>query len=107
MTREELLDKNKNDILPSDVDEAAKEYLLSIDAYKTTDYGCKFEQFDIETFKAGTEWMAKQGKVFEGEINAYSDDGIKYIESTIGEDDVIIALGLNVGDKVIVQIRKI
>ena len=41
---------------PSDVDEAAKEYLLSVDAYRTTDYGCKFDQFDIETFKAGAEW---------------------------------------------------
>lgn len=46
--------------LPSNVDEAAKKYLLSVDAYRNTDYGCKFDQFDIETFKAGAVWMQKQ-----------------------------------------------
>lgn len=98
--------KESQPSLPSVVNEAAKEYA-------STQLGNEYDEYfsvDInilEAFKSGAGWMAKQGKVFEGEINAYSDDGMKYIESTIDEEDVINTLGLNIGDKVIVQIRKL
>ncbi len=78
--------------LPSNLDEAAKEYELSIGSQ---DY-CYMDV--IDAFKAGAEWMAGQGETFNGFI------------SFKGEQRSLIAIEgkseYKFGDKVIVQIRK-
>ena len=76
--------------IPSNLDEAAKKYELSIGSQ---DY-C---YLDIEdAFKAGAEWMAEQGYIKEG--IARPDDCEIWVNFTDAD--------IKDGDEVIVQIRK-
>ena len=81
--------------LPDNLDEAAEEQARSF-GYMKEDY--EYKEL-IETFKAGAEWMAKQGFISEGIIN-----------QTSGED-TMIDLNEHIGyledcEEVIVNIRK-
>ena len=82
--------------LPSNLDEAAKEYMRNY---------IPFDQCDsrdiIRTFKAGAEWMAGQGVTMEAVIGMATEEiSINVSQKTLNE------LELCPGDKVIVQIRK-
>lgn len=92
--------------LPSDLDEAAEEYALDV---KAKPYGNLVK----DAFKAGAEWMAKQGYSYEDKV--YLLEGGDTYESYPELDgegegqciDKAVKVGyLKVGDKVIVQIRK-
>lgn len=87
--------------LPSGLDKAAHEY-----AKQHRNSLGYISKEHIEGFKAGAEWMAAQDISHEGHIAEFSEDGMKYIESEVSEETIIKSLGLKVGDKVIVQIRK-
>lgn len=77
--------------LPSNLDEAARKYELSIGSQ---DY-CFL---DIEdAFKAGAEWMAGQGETFNGYVSMKGKRSLIAIE---GKSEY------KFGDEVIVQIRK-
>ena len=84
--------QQKQPFLPSNLDEAAKEYSQrATDGHNYRDLTCGF--------KAGAEWMAKQGFISEG-----------IIYQTSGEDTTI-DLNEHIGyledcEKVIVNIRK-
>lgn len=56
-----------------------------------------------EGFKAGAEWMAKQGVTFTAAVDHYEDF---YLDSCDQEAEAIKKLGLKVIDWAIVQIRK-
>lgn len=56
-----------------------------------------------EGFKAGAEWMAKQGVTFTAAVDHYEDF---YLDSCDQEAEAIKKLGLKVMDWAIVQIRK-
>ena len=82
--------------LPSNLDEAAKEYMRNY---------IPFDQCDsrdiIRTFKAGAEWMAGQGVTKEAVIGMATEEiSINVSQETLNE------LDLCPGDKVVVQIRK-
>ena len=82
--------------LPSNLDEAAKEYMRNY---------IPFDQCDsrdiIRTFKAGAEWMAGQGVTIEAVIGMATEEiSINVSQQTLDE------LNLCPGDKVVVQIRK-
>lgn len=84
--------------LPSNVDEAANAYVghpIEIDE----DSSCYTTR---EAFKAGAEWMAKQGVSWEDELAYY--DGLLLC----GKDERAYTMESHFkdGDKVIVQIRK-
>ena len=94
--------------LPSNLDEAAKEYLRE---YNESEFGNGGDDWDddiVITFKAGAEWMAGQGETVEGVFKAgdagYPDIhleerySIEYISDRPS--------GIEPGDKVVVQIRK-
>ena len=83
--------------LPSNMDEAAKEYMRNY---------IPFDQCDsrdiIRTFKSGAEWTAGQGVTKEAVIGMATEEiSINVSQETLNE------LDLCPGDKVIVQIRKI
>ena len=83
--------------LPSNLDEAAKEYMRNY---------IPFDQCDsrdiIRTFKAGAEWMAGQGVTKEAVIGMATEEiSINVSQETLDE------LELCPGDNVVVQIRKI
>lgn len=82
--------------LPSDLDEAAKEYMrnyIPFDQCDSRDIRC--------SFKAGAEWMAGQGVTMEAVIGMATEEiSINVSQETLDE------LDLCPGDKVVVQIRK-
>lgn len=77
--------------LPSGVDEAAEEWFHYV-KYKS-DLSCA----PINAFKAGAEWMANQGETKELTVES----------PIIGQPMICCPVHGNVGDKVIVQIRKV
>jgi len=83
--------------LPSNLDEAAKEYMrnyIPFDQCDSRDIRC--------AFKAGAEWMAGQGVAKEAVIGMATEEiSINVSQQTLNE------LDLCPGDKVVVQIRKI
>ena len=83
--------------LPSNLDEAAKEYMrnyIPFDQCDSRDIRC--------AFKAGAEWMAGQGVAKEAVIGMATEEiSINVSQETLDE------LDLCPGDKVVVQIRKI
>lgn len=90
--------------LPSDLDEAAKEYAYN--NWEDNDYhtgaseGLPFDAIGHteKCFKAGAEWMAGQGETLNGEITTTSDHGWETIR--------IPKKLYPVGTEVIVQVRK-
>lgn len=85
-----------NPSLPSNLDEAAKEYMRNY---------IPFDQCDsrdiIRTFKAGAEWLAGQGVTMEAVIGMATEEiSINVSQQTLDK------LNLCPGDKVVVQIRK-
>ena len=101
--------------LPSNLDEAEKEYAYRgiPDIMKPT-----FKPLADEVakyFKAGAEWMAGQGVIYEdavvflkyrNEFGFYNTDIDNGNKQGVCSDYCIKQLGLNDGDKVVVQIRK-
>lgn len=87
--------------LPSNLDEAAEEYLKQ---YNESEFGNGGDDWDddiIITFKAGAKWMAGQGVTKEAVIGMATEEiSINVSEQTFNE------LDLCSGDKVVVQIRK-
>lgn len=89
----------KQSSLPSDVDEAAEEHLHT--KYK---HSCLMDEDDkavIDDFIAAAEWMAGQGVTKEITIGTTTDKMV--ITVTHQTMDM---LGVEIGDTVIVQIRK-
>lgn len=85
--------------LPSDLGEAAKEYLRQ---YNESEYGNGGDDWDDDiciTFKAGAEWMAGQGASFNTKVGWI--DGPTILD---WPDDILDKFEM--GDEVIVQIRK-
>lgn len=88
------LEKN-TDKEPQGLDEAAEEFRKNDDAK----YPC--DQCLVNSFKYGAKWMAEQG---------YTTDGLVICDEklTHGYKDIVMSIpeSLNIGDKVIVQIRR-
>ena len=88
--------------LPSNLDEAAREYLRE---YNESEFGNGGDDWDDDifiTFKAGAEWMAGQGVKFDTKISWLDGFGFQ-----IGwPEDTSIFDCFNEGDRVVVQIRK-
>ena len=65
----------------------------------------------LNAFKAGAEWVAKQGVSYETELGWEIDGDRAFPELDPPVEDLLmpsdISLNFNDGDKVIVQIRKI
>lgn len=109
-TLERKLEKGVTE-LPSDLDEAAEEYGRKeySHAIHFWDEGLSknkpevMKEDFVDSFKAGSEWMAGQGFSFEDEV--YYDGTTPFVKDA---DFDIIELKDSVkdGDKVIVQIRK-
>ena len=91
--------------LPSDLDEAAKEYGRNTFINECMENGVCDNHDLSDAFKAGAEWMAGQG---------YTKEETVYFERLCDENRIMVDLGwgeperggFNPGDKVIVQIRK-
>ena len=87
--------------LPSNLDEAAREYLRE---YNESEFGNGGDDWDDDifiTFKAGAEWMAGQGITKEAVIGMATEEiSINVSQQTLDK------LDLCPGDKVVVQIRK-
>lgn len=91
--------------LPSNLDEAAENYYENDCPYDgearvvNREHDVWFPSQAIEdAFKAGAEWMARQGETVEGEVVATSTDGWESVR--------LYKKLHSVDDKVIVQIRK-
>lgn len=78
---------------PSNLDEAAEKY-----AEDTWLAGENWGDAARRTFKAGAEWMTKQGETVEGEVVSTSTDGWECVR--------LYKKLHSVDDKVIVQIKK-
>ena len=89
--------------LPDNLDEAAEEYAKEcLDLkFPTTDEKCVKADV-LHTFKAGAKWMAEQGVSWEDELGWY--DGLLLYSHD--ERQNLAGTDFNIGDKVIVQIRK-
>jgi len=88
--------------LPSNLDEAAED-MLDDAAYDWVmgNFGNPKESlfdFDCKCFKAGAEWMAGQGEVFDGFISIKGKRSLIVIEGS--------SQNSKYGDNIIVQIRK-
>lgn len=92
--------------LPSNLEEAAEEYAFTNwednDYHEGASEGVPFDSigYTEKVFKAGAKWMARQGETHE-----------QYVIREIAEHDVGPAIvsypdTFEIGDKVIVQIRK-
>lgn len=92
--------------LPSNLDKAAEKYAKeNCENYVDEEDGVTYiEEALRNTFKAGAEWMAGQGKSFDGIVR---DDGFvdfdKYGSSMMIPSNTPY---FNNGEKVIIQIRK-
>ena len=88
--------------LPLDLDEVAREYgheePILPEGYNDGDIPL-YERWTADAFKAGAEWMAGQGVSYEDTIS--SDKTIPVLPMKDVSD-----MGLDYGDRVIVQIRK-
>lgn len=97
--------------LPSDLDEAAKEYADYNSRRWHEDGDVYYDHSKIlEAFKAGAEWMAGKYKTL-GETEIYlEDDGgeAPYTQEwlDLATTEFAVPEGFKPGDKVIVQIRK-
>lgn len=93
--------KNYQPSLPSNLDEAAHKYA---DGENPT---CPCEECLIKTFKAGAEWIARQGITVEGDIegNWRNQEDAPY-EIYVTSDCLPKDTEFKFGDKVVVQIRK-
>ena len=80
------------------LDEAAEEQAKSF-GYMSFDY--EFDE-NVESFKAGAKWMAERGCSFEGVIRPDKENSCSAVRHNV----VIVPDTFNLGDKVIVQIRK-
>ena len=88
--------------LPSNLDEAAKEYGRNTFINECMENGVCDNHDLSDAFKAGAEWMAGQGYTKETQV---------YANRWTDVDEVIVNLGrgeygFKAGDKVIVQIRR-
>lgn len=83
-------------ILPSNLDEAAEDS-WSVYEYRESPRGL-YSTCYVDGFKAGAEWLARQGETIEGEILTTSDYGWE----TIRIPKKLYPLGT----KVTIQIRK-
>ena len=96
--------KNYKHSLPSDLDEAAEDYAYN--NWEDNDYhtgaseGLPFDAIGHtkKCFKAGAEWMAGQGEVFDGFISIKGKRSLIVIEGS--------SQNSKYGDNIIVQIRK-
>lgn len=81
--------------LPSNVDVVAEDYAgVNYDCETETD--AFYRRIEIEAFKAGAEWMARQGVTLNLSIDEFSCDAF----------NACVEQGLTSEDDVIVQIRK-
>ena len=93
---------NSLSVLPSNLDEAAEEY-ADYNSQRWHEDGDVYYDHSkiVDAFKAGAEWMARQG---------YTVDGIVICdkELTRGYKDIVMSIPdeLKVDDKVTIQIRK-
>lgn len=99
-----FLENHKNDTLPSNIDEAIDKYTDNPANYlEYSDDGWE-DKTDIDyverAFKAGAEWMAKQGETLYDYINV---DGKN--QRWLGEN--LLQGDYDAGQAVIVQIRKV
>lgn len=104
--------KNSQPSHPSNLDEAAHNHAANNGGrWLTDDIGIKCFVFNPQevkdAFKAGAEWMAGQGGTVTDAhvIELNEDKGLNWLQMT--ENQLCDALkDFNIGDKVIVQIRK-
>lgn len=90
--------------LPSGLDEAAEKIASDIvPKYPDINWDMCFEKI-VEGVKAGAEWMASQGEVFEDTID--DDEYIGYTLGNAAWNKSLLVGKFKEGDKVIVQIRK-
>lgn len=82
--------------VPENVDEAAESYLAN------KNVGELYKDFVKETFKSGAKWQADQGETFERIISRFRINDSKCCVPSI----ILPEEKFNLGDKVIVQIRK-
>lgn len=82
--------------LPSDLEEAA-------DAYSENILANGEDMFDAiaDGFRAGAEWMARQGLTKDGHVSVYDNGRLRVYTTILDKED-----GIKFGDKVVVQIRK-
>ena len=98
--------------LPSNLDEAAKtygnEHIILPDEYNDGDIPY-YEEATATVFKAGAEWIARQGENKEGVV-IHNNDYIEFSDGSYIDLDPSLssklAFILKDGDKVITQIRK-
>jgi len=80
--------------IPFYIEDAAKEYCSKVNHRQMS--------MITDAFRAGAEWMAKQGKTFDGEIISEGLPPYKHLKAVAIVDD-----GYKHGDRVIIQIRKL
>lgn len=90
----EFISSSPSPSLPSDLDEAAETYAENILANGE-------DMFDAiaDGFRAGEEWLARQGVSMLGKVGIYGVD----VESITEE---LREAGFNLGEEIILQIRK-
>lgn len=98
--------------LPSNIDEAAHNYAwekqehhIDFDGDEYLDYGTRYD-----AFKAGAEWMARQGSSFKVNVEEVPQ-GHWYAGFHLGrcaeeEENALKSINAKDGEEVIVQIRK-
>ena len=99
----EFVIKNYQPSLPSDLDEAAFSYENNL--WESGFKECGYSPQEVsDAFKAGAEWMARQGETFDGIVR---EDGFVDFDD-YGSSMMIPSKTscFNNGEEVIVQIRK-
>ena len=92
-----FVDKLPKTLEPQGLDEAAEEY-----AEQHSFHPCDYDVTPYDCFKAGAKWQAEQGVSWEDEIGWY--DGLLLYSHD--ERQNLVGTDFNIGDKVVVQIRK-
>lgn len=95
---EEIIPSLQHTSIPSNLDEAAKEYEDWVESYSQSDFPTCISFRDA--FKAGAEWMAGQGETQEHFVIG------SIAGSPVGPAVVCYTKEFVIGDEVIVQIRK-
>ena len=93
--------KEQQPLLPANIDEAADRYghehAILPDEYNDGDIP-DYEKWTANAFKAGAEWLARQGETFNGFISVRGKRSLVSIEGSSQK--------FKFGENVIVQIRK-
>lgn len=90
--------KEQQPLLPANIDEAAEEYMETIQQFGDASFTL-YADVDVKNaFQAGAEWMAGQGETFNGFMSVRGKRSLIAIEGS--------SQNFKFGEGVIVQIRK-